>query len=196
MDSRGECRNFDGKVSEESIQFVVVMGVTGCGKSTLGRALALALGWDFLEGDAFHGPLNLAKIVRGEVLTDLDRLPWLERLAHEIRLREASGRCAVLACSALKESYRDLLREASKRLAFVHPNASEERIAERLLHRVGHFADGRRLPSQYAVLEPCPDALPLDAFLPVGDQVVRVVEALGLAPRATAELTGEGLRSL
>lgn len=167
-------------MSGESIHFVVVMGVTGCGKSTLGRALAIALGWDFLEGDAFHGPLNLAKIVRGEVLTDLDRLPWLERLAHEIRLREASGRRAVLACSALRESYRDLLREASPGLAFVHPQASEERIAERLKHRVGHFADGRQLPSQYALLESCPDALPLDAFLPVDAQVARVREHLGV----------------
>jgi gluconate kinase len=65
-------------------------------------------------------------------------------------------------------------------MAFVHPQACEEKIAERLLHRVGHFADGRRLPSQYAVLEPCPDALSLDAFLPVDAQVMRVVEGLGL----------------
>ena len=175
-------------MSKESIQFVVVIGVTGSGKSTLGRALASTLGWDFLEGDAFHGPLSLSKMVRGEALTDLDRLPWLERLADEIHLHESSGRCAVLACSALKESYRILLREASKRLVFVHLDAPQEKIAERLSHRVGHFADGRLLPSQCAALEPCPDALVLDAFLPVENLVARVVEGLGLSgsPKASA----------
>jgi carbohydrate kinase (thermoresistant glucokinase family) len=182
-------------VSKESIQFVVVMGVTGCGKSTLGRALAAALGWDFLEGDAFHGPLSLSKMVRGEALTDLDRLPWLERLAHEIHLRESTGRCAVLACSALKESYRTLLRDASSKLVFVHLDAPQEKIAERLSHRVGHFADGRLLPAQCAALEPCPDALALDAFLPVENLVARVVEGLGLVSKTTAtDFADEGIR--
>jgi len=180
-------------MSEESIQFMVVMGVTGCGKSTLGRALSLVLGWDFLEGDTFHGPLCLAKMVRGEALTDQDRFPWLERLAHEIHVRESSGRCAVLACSALKESYRTLLRQASRRLVFVHLDAPQEKIAERLSHRVGHFADGRLLPSQCEMLEPCPDALVLDAFLPTEDQVARVLEGLGLpsssAPKNTYPLS-------
>jgi len=174
-------------VSKNPIQFVVVIGVTGSGKSTLGRALASTLEWEFLEGDAFHGPLSLSKLVRGEPLTDLDRLPWLERLAHEIRVRDSAGRCAVLACSALKESYRALLREATKDLAFVHLDAPQEKIAERLSHRVDHFADGRLLPSQCSVWEPCPDSLVLDAFLPVDDLVSRVVEELGLQSSAAAK---------
>lgn len=183
-------------MNKEDIRFVVVMGVTGCGKSTLGRALALALGWDFLEGDAFHGPLNLSKMVRGEALTDFDRLPWLERLAHEIHLRDCAGRRAVLACSALKESYRILLREASEKLVFVHLDAPQEKLAERLSHRVGHFADGRLLPSQCAALEPCADALVLDALLPVEDLVARVAQHLGKASKSVAaRLADENIRN-
>ncbi|HXP89462.1 MAG TPA: gluconokinase [Fibrobacteria bacterium] len=168
-------------MAKDPVKFVVVIGVTGCGKSTLGRALAAATGWDYLEGDAFHGPLSLSKMVRGVPLTDLDRLPWLERLAHEVRTRESVGRCAVLACSALKESYRTLLREAARDLAFVHLDGPRERIAERLAQRVGHFADGRLLPAQFAAWEPCPDALVLDAFLPVEQLVAQVREKLDLA---------------
>jgi carbohydrate kinase (thermoresistant glucokinase family) len=180
-----------GTVAKDPIKFVVVIGVTGCGKSTFGRALAASTGWEYLEGDAFHGPLSLSKMVRGEPLTDSDRFPWLERLAHEIRSRESTGRCAVLACSALKESYRTVLREASKDLVFVHLDGTQERIAHRLAQRVGHFADGRLLPSQFATWEPCPDALLLDAFLPVEDMVARVREKLNLAeaPRADASPT-------
>jgi len=180
-----------GTVATDPVKFVVVIGVTGCGKSTFGRALAASIGWDYLEGDAFHGPLNLSKMVRGVPLTDLDRLPWLERLAHEVRTRGSVGRCAVLACSALKESYRTLLREASKDLVFVHLDGAQERIAERLAQRVGHFADGRLLPAQFASWEPCPDALVLDAFLPVEHLVAQVREKLDLAeaPRADASPT-------
>jgi carbohydrate kinase (thermoresistant glucokinase family) len=179
-----------GTVAKDPIKFVVVIGVTGCGKSTFGRALAASMEWDYLEGDAFHGPLSLSKMVRGEPLTDSDRFPWLERLAHEIRSRESTGRCAVLACSALKESYRVPLREASKDLVFVHLDGTQERIAHRLAQRVGHFADGRLLPSQFATWEPCPDALVLDAFLPVEDMVAQVREKLDLAdgvPREAAK---------
>jgi len=170
-----------GTVAKDPVHFVVVIGVTGCGKSTFGRALAASTGWDYLEGDAFHGPLSLSKMVRGEPLTDLDRLPWLERLAHEIHTRESVGRCAVLACSALKESYRTLLREASKDLVFVHLDGPQERIAQRLAHREGHFADGRLPPAQFAAWEPCRDALVLDAFLPVEDLVATVRGKLDLA---------------
>jgi len=169
-----------GTVANPPIRFVVVIGVTGCGKSTFGRALAASTGWDYLEGDAFHGPLSLSKMVRGESLTDLDRLPWLERLAHEIQTRERAGRCAVLACSALKESYRTLLREASKDLVFIHLDGPQERIAQRLAQRVGHFADGRLLPGQFDAWEPCPDALVLDAFLPVEDLVAQARGKLAL----------------
>lgn len=183
-------------MSKDSIQFVVVVGVTGCGKSTLGRALAAKLGWTFLEGDAFHGPLSLSKMVRGEALTDVDRLPWLERLAHEIHLLESAGRHAVLACSALKESYRALLRDASKKLVFVHLDAPQEKIAERLSHRVGHFADGRLLPSQCAAWEPCPDALVLDAFLPVDDLVERVAEGFDLVPKSSAPHAANEMRPI
>ena len=169
------------------VQLVVLMGVTGCGKTTLGRALAVTLQWDYLEGDAFHSPLSLSKMVRGESLEDDDRFPWLERLGQEVQLREAHGKSSVLACSALKEKYRDVLRQASRDVRFVHLVGAPDRLAERLARRTGHFADGRLLPSQLAVLEPCSEALELDAFLPVSELVARVVEWLGeAAPPAPA----------
>jgi gluconokinase len=145
------------------------------------------LQWDFLEGDAFHSPLSLSKMVRGESLEDDDRFPWLERLGQEVQLREAHGKSSVLACSALKESYRDILRRASKEVRFIHLVGDQARLAERLSRRTGHFADGRLLPSQVAALEPCPGALELDAFLPVNDLVARVMDWLGEeAPPAPA----------
>jgi len=165
------------------IRLLVLMGVTGCGKTTLGRALAVTLQWDFLEGDAFHSPLSLSKMVRGESLEDDDRFPWLERLGQEVQLREAHGKCSVLACSALKEKYRDVLRQASRDVRFVHLVGDPARLAERLARRTGHFADGRLLPSQLAVLEPCPGALELDAFLPVNELVAQVMEWLGETAR-------------
>lgn len=176
------------------IRLVVLMGVTGCGKTTLGRALAAALQWDFLEGDAFHSPLSLSKMVRGESLEDEDRFPWLERLGQEVRLREAHGKNSVLACSALKGAYRDVLRQASKEVRFVHLVGDPPRLAERLARRTGHFADGRLLPFQLAALEPCPGALELDAFLPVNELVARVMawleQATPPAPASTPAQAG------
>lgn len=163
---------------------VVLTGVTGCGKSLVGRALAAHLHWDFLEGDAFHGPTALSKMVRGEALTEDDRFPWLDRLAEEVRLRWTKGRNSVLACSALREVYRDILRSACPDLLFVHLHGDPERLVERLRQRTDHFSDERLLPSQCAAWEPCPDALALDAFLPVDDLVQRIAERLELSRKA------------
>src|SRR5512132_2298773 len=117
---------------------VVVMGVTGCGKTVVGSALAKSLGWPFLDGDDFHPPANVAKMASGTPLTDADRWPWLDRLAAEAGAILARGGNAVLACSALKQVYRDRLAARAKApgdVRFVHLKGEYETIAKRLAAR-------------------------------------------------------------
>ena len=118
---------------------VVVMGVSGSGKTTIGTALAEQLGWAFLDGDDWHPPQNVAKMSAGTPLTDEDRWPWLDRLNAELRAREAKGDSAVLACSALKEVYRERLSRGLTdwRLVFLHGSA--EILRERLAARKHHY---------------------------------------------------------
>ena len=152
---------------------LVVMGVSGCGKTTLGRALAAALEAGFTDADDLHPPANRAKMARGEPLTDTDRAPWLDLVAGVLRDRAP----VVVACSALRRTYRDRLRAAGKdgtgkdgagAVRFLHLAAPREVVAARLAARQGHFMPASLLDSQYATLEP-PDpgeALTLDARLP------------------------------
>lgn len=140
----------------------VVMGVAGSGKSTIGRALADALGAEFLEGDKFHPAANIAKMSRGEPLTDADRWPWLDRLADELARAKGEGRSAVLASSALKRAYRDRLRRGAPDLRLVYLKADKELIRERLKARKAHFMPPGLLDSQFAALEePGPDESPV-----------------------------------
>ena len=136
---------------------VLLMGVAGSGKTTIGQRLADALGGRFEEGDAFHPPANVAKMSRGEPLTDDDRLPWLHAIAAAIGRAEAANEPAVFSCSALKRRYRDILRAASPRLRLVHLAGSEALIRGRLEARRGHFMPPTLLPSQLRILE-TPDA--------------------------------------
>jgi gluconokinase len=138
------------------------MGVTGAGKTTVGRLLALQLGWDFLDADDFHSESNLEKMRQGIPLSDEDRQPWLERLRAEVANRDADGRELVLACSALKKDYRKIL-EAGPAVRFVYLKGSAEQIAQRLSKRHGHFADERILAGQFADLEEPNDAVVVDA---------------------------------
>jgi len=133
---------------------VVLMGVAGTGKTTVGRCLARALGAAFIEGDAYHPPGNIAKMQRGLALEDADREPWLEALAREIAERQRRGAAAVLACSALKRSYRRLLGESVAEIFFVHLDGPRELIEARLRARAGHFMTPALLASQLAALEP------------------------------------------
>jgi gluconokinase len=133
---------------------VVVMGVSGSGKTTLAAALADALGCDFLEGDALHPPANVAKMARGEPLTDDDRRPWLETIGSWIDVRRGLGRRAVVTCSALRRSYRDTLRAGRPGVRFCLVAVSPEALAERLKTRRGHYMPASLLPSQLATLEP------------------------------------------
>ena len=153
---------------------VVVMGVTGCGKSTVGQLLADRLGVPFVEGDALHPPENVERMARGIALTDDDRRGWLQALAQRIdaachQQHQPHRQGLVVSCSALKRAYRDVLRSASPNLAFVYLHGSQTLIAERLAARVGHYMPASLLPSQFQILEvPAPDerALTLDLNLP------------------------------
>ena len=132
----------------------VVMGVSGCGKSTVGRELAAAHGCDYVEGDAFHRPASVAKMAAGVPLLDDDRAGWLGALQHQIGCERERGISLVLACSALKRAYRDLLREADPALRFAHLDGPRELVAARLMARTGHFMPALLLDSQLALLEP------------------------------------------
>lgn len=153
------------------------MGVAGCGKSTIARALAGATGGMFIEGDDFHPAANKEKMAAGTPLTDADRWPWLDRLIREVRDRAAQGRPVFLSCSALKKSYRDHLAAALPGLRFVYLKGSFDVIHERMKSRTGHFMPAALLESQFAALEEPVDAITLDVSLPP-DQIVQ--QALGL----------------
>ena len=134
------------------------MGVSGSGKSLIGAALAHALGIDFVEGDKYHPAENVERMSRGVALTDADRVGWLRALAARIRQARDGGTGLVMTCSALKRSYRDLLRAEALELQFVFLHGPRALIAERIAGRRGHFMPPSLLESQFATLEePSPD---------------------------------------
>jgi gluconokinase len=136
-----------------SAPLLVLMGVTGSGKSTVGRAVAEELGVEFVDGDDFHSTENIARMSAGIALTDEDRAEWLDALAEKIRDARAAGVGIVVACSALKRRYRDILRAGTPDLKFALLNGSRTLIAERLAKRSGHFMSASLLDSQMATLE-------------------------------------------
>ncbi len=133
---------------------LVVMGVSGSGKSTIADRLAARLGWRFEDGDGFHPPGNVAKMSAGQPLTDDDRRPWLQAIADEIDRVSRQGERLVVACSALKRAYRDILSHGRKDVRFVFLNGTQELIASRLAARKGHFMPPGLLASQFKTLEP------------------------------------------
>jgi gluconokinase len=136
----------------------VVMGVAGCGKSTIATALALELNVDFVEGDALHTPENVRKMAGGIPLTDRDRAPWLAALADRLREARHAGRGLVVTCSALKRAYRDVLRTGAPDVQFIFLDGPKALIVERLASRTGHYMPPSLLDSQFAALEkPAPD---------------------------------------
>ena len=162
---------------------VVVMGVCGCGKTTVGRVVAETAGWPFLDADDFHPPANVAKMRAGTPLTDDDRWPWLERLADEMTAINARGGHAVLACSALRQAYRDRLMRAGD-VRFVHLKGDRETIAPRLAERAGHYMPATLLDSQLATLEEPRNAIVVDIRLSVPEQAASIAAALNLKPSA------------
>jgi gluconokinase len=141
------------RVSEQNTA-VIVMGTTGSGKTTVGELLAERLGWPFEEGDSLHPPENIAKMSAGHALTDEDRWPWLERIGVWIDQQARAGHSVVVSCSALKRSYRDLLRRNRPGVVFLHLDGTKSELADRLSHRRGHFMPPSLLESQLADLQP------------------------------------------
>lgn len=157
----------------------VVMGVAGCGKSSIGEALAVRLGGQFLDGDTYHPPENVAKMSRGEPLTDTDRWPWLKRFAAEMSAREG---IVVGGCSALKRSYRETITDASgESTLFIHLSGSRELISTRMGARTGHFMPTSLLDSQFATLEPPTadeNAVTIDIDAPIDAIIDRILAAI------------------
>ncbi|MBB4187005.1 gluconokinase [Sinorhizobium terangae] len=154
----------------EQIRGIVVMGVSGCGKSSVGAAIAALYQGRLIEGDAFHPAANIAKMSAGVPLTDKDRHGWLCRLSEEIAAAIAAGERPVLTCSALRKSYRDMLRQGEPGLGFVFLDLARDLAAERVAMRPGHFMPASLVESQYRTLEPPyqePLTLAVDASLPL-----------------------------
>ena len=156
---------------------IIVMGVAGSGKTTVGTALAAALGSRFVDADDLHAPESIAKMARNEALDDADRGPWLDRLRAIIGGALAGEGRLVLACSALKASYRARLAggDAGERVRFVYLAGTPELFRARLAGRAGHFMKPAMLDSQFAALEPPADAITVDAARPVAQIVAQIV---------------------
>lgn len=158
---------------------VIVMGVSGSGKTTVGGRLARELGWAFYEGDDFHPPANIEKMRSGAPLNDADRLPWLRTLGSVIERCLATGEDAVIACSALKDAYRRLLGADRPGVAVVYLRGGAGLIERRLVARQGHFMPPGLLESQLAALEEPAEALTLNAALDPAALVAAVRSHLG-----------------
>lgn len=163
---------------------LVVMGVSGSGKTTVGQRLAERLGWAFAEGDALHSAANIAKMKQGVALQDADRVPWLQAIAAQIERWRADRQHGVITCSALKRAYRDAIVVDRRQVRLVYLHGDAELIAKRLEGRRGHFMPAALLPSQFDALEePTQDeaAIEVDAALPLDTIVAEVVARIAVA---------------
>jgi gluconokinase len=170
------------------LMIVIVAGVAGSGKTTIGSLLAQELGWEFEDGDDLHPAANIAKMKAGHPLTDEDRRPWLDAVAAWIDQRAAAGRSGVIACSALKRSYRDALLDGRPELRMIFLEViSRDTLAARLKGRHGHFFRPEMLDSQLAAVEPPIPAervIVVDDDSPPADVVREIIQRLGLRRRS------------
>jgi gluconokinase len=170
---------------------LVIMGVSGSGKSTVAGILAGQLGWDLEEGDDLHPPVNVAKMASGEPLTDADRWPWLDRVASWIRKHTTAGIPGIITCSALKRVYRNRMRGPN--VVFVHLVGSKDQIGQRLAARGEHFMPASLLESQFSTLEPPgPDEniLVVDVGRKPADEAAEIIRRLNLKPRPGSTALG------
>ncbi|MFS0704294.1 gluconokinase [Cellulomonas sp. 179-A 9B4 NHS] len=159
------------------------MGVAGSGKTTLATVLRERLGWPYAEADEFHPPANIAKMTAGTPLDDDDRWPWLEAIRDWLSAQTRAGHSSIVTCSALKRSYRDVLRSADGNVRFVHLTAPAELLQRRMSGRSGHFMPTTLLPSQLATLEPLADeeqGITVVVDVPPDAVADRTIRALGL----------------
>ena len=163
---------------------VIIMGVTGSGKTTVGTVLAQQLGWEFADADDFHPPGNVAKMKAGIPLDDADRAPWLASLRQAIEQWIAKRENVVLACSALKKNYRDEL-VVGREVSFVYLKGSYDLIYQRLKQRHGHFASEKILAGQFADLQEPDDALTVEIDQPVEEIVAEIRRGLELDRNST-----------
>jgi gluconokinase len=166
---------------------LLVTGVSGSGKSTVGSLLAGRLGWDYAEGDDFHPQENLAKMAAGQPLGDADRAPWLDRVAAWIDAQHAAGRRSVVSCSALKRAYRDRLRSGRPQVRLIFLDTDRRTVEARLSRRRGHFFPAALLDSQFADLEP-----PTDDERPYRVAVAAESEAADLVEQLVSAGVGSG----
>lgn len=159
-------------------RFMIVIGVAGSGKTTVGQSLARHLGWDFYDADGFHPPENISKMASGIPLDDSDRAPWLASLHSLISTSLEEGRPGVLACSALKESYRQRLLEGSNDVLIVYLKGSFDLIWSRISARKDHYMKPQMLHSQFEALEEPNDVLTIDVSPPVHEIVQEILEQL------------------
>jgi gluconokinase len=161
---------------------IIIMGVSGSGKTTIGTLFAARMGWLFEDADSYHPPENIEKLSAAIPLTDADREPWLRHLADSIRDWHAAGKNVVLACSALKNSYRSKLR-VNDSVCFAYLKVSQEVIEQRLRKRRDHFMNPELLESQFQTLEEPKDAIVIDASKNPDHCVAELMEKLALSPR-------------
>jgi carbohydrate kinase (thermoresistant glucokinase family) len=169
---------------------IVLMGVCGSGKTVVGEALAASLGWPFFDGDDFHPPSNVAKMAAGTALVDADRWPWLDRLAAEMAAINDRGEDAVLACSALKQAYRDRVGRAGD-VRFVHLKGDQVTISARLAARSHRYMPPTLLASQFATLEEPANAIVVDVRDDIPVQTAKIRAALKLGGKARMREPGE-----
>jgi gluconokinase len=177
--------------SDRQQPVLVIMGVSGSGKSTIAGILAGQLGWDLEEGDDLHPPANVAKMKSGEPLTDTDRWPWLDLVAAWITDHTTAGIPGIITCSALKRSYRDRMRGPN--VVFVHLAGSRDQIGERLAARTDHFMPPTLLDSQVSTLEPPgPDenTLVVDVGRKPAEVAAEVISRLNLSPQEGSSALG------
>jgi gluconokinase len=160
---------------------VILMGVSGVGKTTVGELLSRQTGWPLYDADDFHPPVNIEKMRSGIPLTDDDRWPWLDRLNTVLREVDQRGGSALLACSALKQRYRDRLAQGLTDVRWIHLTGSFELIKQRIDARKGHYMTAKLLESQFAALEAPSDAIAVDVTAEPGQLAAQVYAALDLA---------------